>query len=132
MIPELFSCFHLQIVQLVFVTYHLTHTLTHITLGCFGQSGIFQNTTSTKSINPGNFQNFLKRKYYDLPVSTRCSKPLPSPFFWLRERFSCLFSFVSCRCMGIDKFAAPEGASRIVVIEMMIVVIFYCKTRLTA
>jgi hypothetical protein len=57
----------------------LTHVLTHNRIAYNGQVSIFQNTMSAKSKKPRNFQNFLKRKSYDLRVSHSMFKTSPMP-----------------------------------------------------
>ena len=79
----------------------LTHILTHNRIVPYGQSSIFQNTMSTKSENPLNFQNFLKRKSYDLRVFARCSIPLHMPITGTGRGFTCLFRFDMC-CLTIQ------------------------------
>ena len=57
----------------------LTHVLTHNRIAYNGQVSIFQNTMSAKLKKPRNFQNFLKRKSYDLLDFHSMFKPLPMP-----------------------------------------------------
>ena len=51
-----------------FAENRLTHILTHNRIAPSGQVSIFQNTMSIKLEKPIKFQNFLKRKFYDLWV----------------------------------------------------------------
>ena len=77
----------------------LTHVLTHNRIAYNGQVSIFQNTMSAKSKKPRNFQNFLKRKSYDLRVSQSMFKTSPMPITGTGRGFTCLFRFLSLRLL---------------------------------
>ena len=67
-----------------FVENRLTHILTHNRIAPSGQVWIFQNTMSTKSENPRNFQNFLKRIFlrppgFSLDVQNLSQRQSPAP-----------------------------------------------------
>ena len=64
----------------------LTHILTHNRIALSGQSNIFQNTMSTKSEKPRNFQNFSKEFFCDRPVLYSMFKTSPNANHQHRER----------------------------------------------
>ena len=69
----------------------LTHVLTHNRIAPSGQSSIFQNTISSNSEKQRNFQNFLKRKSYDLRVFHSMFKTSPMPTTGTGRGFSSFF-----------------------------------------
>ena len=81
-----------------FLQNRLTHILTHNRIAPGGQVGIFQNTMSTKSEKPRNFQNFLKSFFCDLRVWCDVSNPLLLPATGNRRGFLFdLFCYIPCR-----------------------------------